>query len=100
VWPCPILDCFALAPLALAMTGNGGPSLRGGEAAEAIHAGGPASDEREAYIVAAPLLDCFALASLALAMTGTIVPLAMTQDAPSGRQGRPVHPGDRSQPFP
>ena len=70
VWPCPILDCFALAPLALAMTGNGGPSLRGGEAAEAIHAGGPASDEREAYIVAAPLLDCFALASLALAMTG------------------------------
>jgi len=44
--------------------------LRGGEAAEAIQAGRPASDERQAYIAAAPLLDCFALASLALAMTG------------------------------
>src|SRR5579885_3202637 len=48
--------------LALAMTGNEGPSLRGREAAEAIQAGGAAGHGREAYRVAAPLLDCFALA--------------------------------------
>src|SRR5579875_209013 len=57
VWPCPILDCFALASLALAMTWGGGAASHG----------------RAAYRVAAPLLDCFALASLALAMTGPIV---------------------------
>jgi len=57
--------------------GNEGPSLRGGEAAEAIQAGGAARDGREAYRVAMPFLDCFARArndgeqlSLALAMTG------------------------------
>jgi len=40
VLPRPILDCFALASLALAMTEDQRPSLRGGEAAEAIQAGG------------------------------------------------------------
>src|SRR5579875_1092720 len=30
VWPCPILDCFALASLALAMTGNERPACRRG----------------------------------------------------------------------
>src|SRR5579884_2753846 len=45
------------------------PSLRGGEAAEAIQAGGAANSVREAYRVAAPLLDCFARAPRGLAMT-------------------------------
>gem|GEM_PF-4459847 len=66
----PLLDCFALASLALAMTGNEEPSLRGGEAAEAIQAGGAACEGRAACRVAAPLLDCFARASRGLAMTG------------------------------
>src|SRR5579875_363019 len=55
VLPCPILDCFALA-YARARNGGGAfpPSLRGGEAAEAIQASGAACDGREAYGVALP----------------------------------------------
>jgi hypothetical protein len=78
------------------MTGNEGPSLRGGEAAEAIQAGDAAPDGREACRVAAPLLDCFALASLALAMTENAPSLAPAMTgmrrrfAPARNDGEPL----------
>ena len=101
--PRPILDCFALASLGLAMTGMRDrhceaaplcPSLRGGEAAEAIQAGRPSSHGREACRVAAPLLDCFARASRGLAMTVkgnldcfALASLALAMTGNKGRSG-------------
>src|SRR5579875_1707268 len=84
VWPCPILDCFALACARARNDGGAGsaashgrevrappcpPSLRGGGAAEAIQAAVPRVMGGRCTVWPCPILDCFALASLALAMT-------------------------------
>jgi hypothetical protein len=60
--------------------------LRGGEAAEAIQAGGAARNGRAAYRVTAPLLDCFALASLALAMTVKSLAARRAEGVPRARR--------------
>ena len=74
----PFLDCFALAALGLAMTGN---VTRHCEEPRKRRQSTPVSavpKARRAVIAALPFLDCFALASLGLAMTGKGVGLAMT----------------------
>src|SRR5579875_579700 len=64
----PLLDCFALAALGLAMTGRS-PSLRGGASRRSNPGTARATDPMPAF-VGRPFLDCFALAALGLAMTG------------------------------
>jgi len=114
VWPCPILDCFALAHARA--RNEGGRFHRHCEAAKRpkqSRRAGPRILCGRRAVWPCPILDCFALALLALAMTGAAGPrvtggrctvgggcildcfaraslaLAMTVTSPAPHAGRP-----------